>query len=292
MKACNDLSKIQPFLIKMKRPVTLRTATLTVPHYFLILTLTMFLLWFFVYALGLNQEWFRIVNSNAAHHINGHFSAHLSDLGNGAIVGVLAIALLGRQPHLAKRLLLTILLCFAALYFLKNVFAVPRPAAILSSEEINIVGELLTKNSFPSGHTATAFTLAGFVLLSFPGMMLRLLVIIMACGAGWARIAVGAHWPEDVLFGAGIGLVFAWTGAYLSRRQFSPVGSYACCLFLSLVALITNLTLYTEFPEFESIVQTHTLFIILSAMLVIYFFSCLLMISRANQIITKPLVKL
>lgn len=156
MKACNDLSKIQPFLIKMKRPVTLRTATLTVPHYFLILTLTMFLLWFFVYALGLNQEWFRIVNSNAAHHINGHFSAHLSDLGNGAIVGVLAIALLGRQPHLAKRLLLTILLCFTALYFLKNVFAVPRPAAILLSEEINIVGELLTKNSFPSGHTATA----------------------------------------------------------------------------------------------------------------------------------------
>ncbi|WP_049772115.1 phosphatase PAP2 family protein [Shewanella sediminis] len=292
MKACSNLNKIQPFIIKMKRPVTLHKAALVIPHYFLVLTLTMFLLWFFVYALGLNQEWFHLVNSNAAHHINDLFSAHVSDLGNGAIIGVFTIALLGRHPNFAKRLLLTILLCFTALYFLKNVFAVPRPAAILAVEEINIVGELLTKNSFPSGHTATAFTLAGFVLLSFPGVILRLLVIIMACGAGWARIAVGAHWPEDVFFGAGIGLVFAWAGAYLSRREFSPAASYACCLFLSLVAFITNLTLYTEFSEFESIVQTHTLFIVLSAMLVIYFFTRLLMLSRVSQMLTRPLVKL
>jgi len=43
---------------------------------------------------------------------------------------------------------------------LKNYFDLPRPPAVLSEDLINIVGEAYAQNSFPSGHSLTAFLMA------------------------------------------------------------------------------------------------------------------------------------
>lgn len=63
--------------------------------------------------------------------------------------------------------------------------------------------------SFPSGHALIAFTIAGSLWFSgFKklGGYLLFLAVLVAVG----RVAIGVHYPTDVLGGAAIGLAAAW----------------------------------------------------------------------------------
>lgn len=65
-----------------------------------------------------------------------------------------------------------------------------------------------TFNSFPSGHTATAFGLAVPVLLAAP-----VVGVVVLAGAGlvaWSSIALGAHHPSDVVVSILIAFAAGW----------------------------------------------------------------------------------
>jgi undecaprenyl-diphosphatase len=57
--------------------------------------------------------------------------------------------------------------------------------------------------SFPSGHTAGAFVLAGAVLVSFP--VLALSAYLFAVCVGYSRVYNRLHFPADILAGALLG---------------------------------------------------------------------------------------
>lgn len=72
-----------------------------------------------------------------------------------------------------------------------------------------------TYNSFPSGHTATAFGLAVPVLLGAP--LAGVFVLAGAVLVAWSSIALGAHHPSDVvvsiLIASAVGwAVWVWVG--------------------------------------------------------------------------------
>lgn len=64
------------------------------------------------------------------------------------------------------------------------------------------------RNSFPSGHATTAFTLAALAALRWPRA--TGLWVIMAVAVAGARVLQNSHWLGDVLAGTALGWVTPW----------------------------------------------------------------------------------
>lgn len=62
-------------------------------------------------------------------------------------------------------------------------------------------------NSMPSGHTTISF--AGLVMIGLLAPKYKALTWGMAIIIAVSRVAIGAHWPSDVILGAFIGMVVA-----------------------------------------------------------------------------------
>jgi undecaprenyl-diphosphatase len=77
---------------------------------------------------------------------------------------------------------------------------------------------MLIHHSFPSGHTVTIFTLAGILIFSFRSLSARIGLILVATLVGISRIAVGVHWPADVLAGGALGIICATAAVYIVSR--------------------------------------------------------------------------
>lgn len=71
--------------------------------------------------------------------------------------------------------------------------------------------------SFPSGHTAAAFSLATSLSITYPKWYVIAPSALWACGVGFARINQGVHYPSDVLTGAAIGVGCAFVNVYINR---------------------------------------------------------------------------
>ena len=62
-------------------------------------------------------------------------------------------------------------------------------------------------NSMPSGHTTICF--AGLVMVGMLAPKYKALTWTLAIVIGLSRVAIGAHWPSDVILGAFIGMAIA-----------------------------------------------------------------------------------
>ena len=71
--------------------------------------------------------------------------------------------------------------------------------------------------SFPSGHTAAAFSLATSLSITYPKWYVIAPSALWACGVGLSRINQGVHYPSDVLAGAAIGVGCAFVNVYVNR---------------------------------------------------------------------------
>lgn len=70
------------------------------------------------------------------------------------------------------------------------------------------------RNSFPSGHTATAFAGAELVRMEY-GNWIGAGAYAVATGVAFLRLYNGRHWLNDVIAGAGIGILSARIGYWL-----------------------------------------------------------------------------
>jgi membrane-associated phospholipid phosphatase len=104
----------------------------------------------------------------------------------------------------------------------KRYFDVMRPAGVLEPESFTLIGQKLYLHSFPSGHATTAFLAAAVVILAWPKAATRgraaAAILSAAALVAFSRIAVGAHWPLDVLTGAAGGWLAGVLGTWLSAR--------------------------------------------------------------------------
>ena len=84
-----------------------------------------------------------------------------------------------------------------------------------------------SSNSFPSGHTATAFAGAEFLWQEYKDVNIWYGIsgYAVAAGTGFFRIYNGRHWLSDVAMGAGIGILSTkaayWMYPYLKKHLFT-----------------------------------------------------------------------
>jgi membrane-associated phospholipid phosphatase len=138
----------------------------------------------------------------------------------------------------------------------KFFIASARPAAEVDNAQMRIVGEAMHNVSMPSGHTLTAFAVVSALYFALPeARRWRYAWLwLLAAGTGLSRIAVGAHWPGDVMVGACLGIVCGLLGNELAARM-RPAHCEATSWSLRLVALLLLVGLYhllmdvVDFPE-------------------------------------------
>lgn len=99
----------------------------------------------------------------------------------------------------------------------KAAFAFPRPSTALGESVFHVVGTPDSRYTMPSGHATYAAVLAAAVwpLLGWPA---RCALLAFIAGVGWSRIALGAHFPADVLAGFALGWLCVVAAGPVARR--------------------------------------------------------------------------
>jgi membrane-associated phospholipid phosphatase len=191
----------------------------TIPAWAWALPLLPLLLWQIVALVSTPIELFLQINEKAR-ELPVNFWVFFNLFGNGWIDFALVSPLLLLAP---KNLVASV--CAGAIAglsgrILKLTFELPRPASVLDPTSFHILGNPLTSLAMPSGHTLTAFALitAFYFSTTAPKRKPLLCLFVISIMAGIARIAVGAHWPADVMAGAAVGILGGLLGVHFCRN--------------------------------------------------------------------------
>lgn len=180
------------------------------------------------------------------------------------VLALLAIGLWW-QPQALLGFALAVPLGGAVSRLTKVLTQMPRPAGAMEPSQFHIIGPVLEFHSFPSGHTLSAFALLAVVMAGRRWGLWAWVGLMLAMGVGLSRVAVGAHWPADVLAGAALGWVCgtftrAWGDQWLQRqspeRQLRTLQALAwVCMALCAWAYRVD-TLYPLAREFQMILAS------------------------------------
>ncbi|WP_343538530.1 phosphatase PAP2 family protein [Sphingobacterium thalpophilum] len=150
---------------------------------------------------------------------------NLTQLGDALVILSFLSCLLIVTPRICEPLVLGSLISGLLCCSLKWLFRVPRPAAVLDTDQFVIIGKkLVGSNSLPSGHAVTVLTILTVILIAFmPLRELKKLVwilvfIIISTGISMTRVGVGAHYVLDVMIGGIIGYISAVAGIIASQK--------------------------------------------------------------------------
>ena len=199
-----------------------------------------------------NRSLFVLLN-RFGHPLGDALWLHLTMLGDGAVALALVLPSIRRSPRCFWAAIIAAV--FAALWVqvLKQVVSMPRPLAVLPPELFFQSGPAYRAVSFPSGHAAAIFAIAGIWVMSLPGRTaMRALLLALAALVSLSRVMVGVHWPVDILWGMLGGWLGAWSGlALYARYQWKTAGAggFLAGLVLLLVAAALLVSNHLRIPE-------------------------------------------
>jgi membrane-associated phospholipid phosphatase len=191
----------------------------------------------------------------------------LMTLGDGLVVCVLLLPFFRRKPAFVVAMVLSwvlVTICVQAIKYLVNA---PRPLEALPGANFHLIGAPYRSKSFPSGHAATASMFAAGAYLFFRRRFEWVLVGMVAILISVSRIAMGIHWPTDVLAGSMIGWLLGGFGSTLAKRfelEAQPIVRWVVGIWLvalAIVLLVHNFTDYAQVFRLQQIISAACLVI-------------------------------
>jgi membrane-associated phospholipid phosphatase len=142
------------------------------------------------------------------------FFKYATLMGEGIMYGSVAICLVFIKWRYLLGLVITGIITLLLVGVLKQVVYAgePRPAKYFKDKyELRLVEgvEMNMINSFPSGHTTSAFSCFAFLAFIVVSHWAKILCFIAAALAGYSRIYLSQHFLEDVVAGAALGTMIA-----------------------------------------------------------------------------------
>jgi len=155
------------------------------------------------------KESFQFINSHHALWADILMTVN-TFVGDGIFIIALAVlCCFFRKWNYAKGIFGTYVFSGLVCCVLKSIFHAERPAAMFKGDPtFHVVSWLPVAyaNSFPSGHTTSAFAMAATVAIISKDKRIGLFCFILAALTGYSRIYLGQHFLEDVAFGSLLGV--------------------------------------------------------------------------------------
>ena len=178
---------------------------------------------------SLDQSIFLAMNHALKSNVNDYWLGYATWLGNGWVgfpIAIIALILIDRKSFWNNLIVLAIagIIGGIVLNILKDIFYAPRPLTVFAADItagkvcVNVLFDRLYWNSFPSGHSQTAFSiatvLAWAVRRKYTPSRKRegssYIIFAIATLVPISRIYCGAHFPSDVIAGAMLGAFIAY----------------------------------------------------------------------------------
>lgn len=163
---------------------------------------------------------------NYRHTVQGDFFfKYWTYLGDGILLGVVALYFLSTHLFRFYFMLLAIALQTVFVHIFKQWLYAgePRPKVFFQeiADQLNFVEGVTVRgyDSFPSGHTASAFTLAFVLIWVSRNLYWRITFLVTAILVGVSRIYLLQHFARDVFFGSAFGILAVILAWFILRKQ-------------------------------------------------------------------------
>lgn len=141
------------------------------------------------------------------------FFKYWTYLGDGVLLGVLGLVLLLTNYYRFFMFLIAVAIQTALVHIFKQWLSAgePRPKTFFADQidTLNFVEGVTVRgyDSFPSGHTASAFTLFYFLILTVKNETLRITLFFTAVLVGLSRVYLIQHFARDIYVGSLFGVI-------------------------------------------------------------------------------------
>lgn len=148
---------------------------------------------------------FYLINKDCANKVFDLLMPVITKIGSGEGIFVIAAVLLLLKDKRKKRaaifLFIGLAISYAAVYFLKNWIAKPRP--FMALPDVRLMMGPSQGYAFPSNHAVVSFMAAGVLSSFFKKHVTFFSLAILVC---FSRVYLGVHYISDCLAGAALGL--------------------------------------------------------------------------------------
>ena len=198
----------------------------------------------------IQKYWFYIINSKLSQF--SYLIYNLTQLGDALICLSFLTIFIIYAPKIWEALISALLVSAIFSTVLKNLFLVPRPAAVFDKTSFAITGNVISgHSSLPSGHSVTIFTILTVLLFGFMPKKLNykilwfFSIITIALIIAFTRVGVGAHYPLDVITGSIIGYISAISGIFINQKYqiWSWINNKKSYIFFIILFLVCSILL-------------------------------------------------